>query len=74
MMAIVSSTYSFDGPVQSDGRRWIKEIHTDSIAGEHSVYYLADADVDYQSVANARAAQIALSLAEQEFEGILNDG
>ena len=70
-MAIVSSTYTV-GHAQADGRRYVREQHTDSEGIVHSVEYLAALGTDYQAVADARAVSIAASLAEEEFEAIVN--
>lgn len=71
-MSIVSSTYQLDTHAQIDGRRYVREFHTDSEGVEHRVEYLADVGTDYQAVANARASAIAESLAEKEAEAIIN--
>ena len=71
-MSIVSSTYVADAHVQKDGRRFVVESHTDSVGGIHTTHYLAPIGADYQALANARAATIAASLAEQEATEILN--
>jgi broad specificity phosphatase PhoE len=73
-MAITSSTYTLDGHAQVDGRRYVRETHTDSDGQQHVVEYLAPAgwtDVEYAATMQARAAQLAESLAESEFDQIL---
>jgi len=71
-MPIVSSTYTLDGPVQADGRRYVKESHTDSEGGVHTASYLAEPLADYQAIADLRALQIADALAEAEFEAMID--
>lgn len=70
-MPIVSSTFIV-GHEQVDGRRYVREQHTDSVGGVHTVEYLAAVGTDYQAVADARAVTIDAQLAEQEFEEIIN--
>lgn len=72
-MAIVSSTYTLDGPMQADGAQGIREEHTDSVGVIHVVNYNAPVSViDYQAVANARGLKIADRLAEAEFTAVIN--
>jgi len=70
-MAIISSTYSV-GHVQIDGRRYVSEQHTDSAGAVHTAEYLAEIGVNYQAIAEARAVAIAQTLADAEFEVIIN--
>lgn len=69
-MAIVSSTHTV-GHAQIDGRRYVTEAHTDGVGVEHRVEYLAAIGTDYVAVRNARAAQIAIQLAEAEAAALL---
>jgi hypothetical protein len=71
-MSIVSSVYVLDYHTQSDGRRYVRELHTDSVGVVHVVEYLAVSGADYQAIANARATTIETTLAEQEAEAIIN--
>ena len=70
-MPIVSSTHTL-GKVQVDGRRWVVEDHTDSLARHQFVEYLAPIDADYVAIRTARAAQITVQLADQELQNIVN--
>ena len=71
-MSIVSSTYQADSNSQPDGRRYVRELHTDSVGVVHVVEYLAASGADYQAIANARVTAIETTLAEQEAEAIIN--
>jgi hypothetical protein len=71
-MSIVSSTYEIDAHVQADGRRYVREFHTDSGGAVHVVEYLSADGANYQATANSRAAAIAESLADEEAEAIIN--
>ncbi len=65
-MPIVSSIYEV-GHAQADGRRYVTELHTDSTGAVHRIEYGPMPDgTDYQTIMEARAAQISESLAEQE--------
>lgn len=69
-MAIVSSTYVVGHP-QIDGRRYVREVHTDSAGAEHVREYLAPVGTDYAAVANTYATVLADQLAEAEFNEAL---
>lgn len=73
MATIISSTYSL-GHLQANGTRYVTETHTwDSGLPPTVIEYGPVPDsTDYQAIANARAAQIMASLAEQEAEALLN--
>lgn len=71
-MSIVSSTYTLDDHAQADGRKYVTEMHTDSVGTVHTERYLAAVGADYQAIANARAAVIAAALADAEAEAITN--
>lgn len=71
-MAITASTYTLDAHTQVDGRRYVRETHVDSAGGEHVIEYLAEAGADYTAIMNARAVQLAESLAVQEFSELLD--
>ena len=69
-MPIVSSTYEV-GHAQRDGKRYVTEYHTDSTGFVHRIEYGPMADgTDYQSIMQARAAQIAEQLAQQEADSL----
>lgn len=70
-MAIVSSTKTV-GHAQIDGRRYVQEVHTDGEGGQYVREYLAAADADHDAILASHAAQLAVVLAEQEIEQILN--
>jgi hypothetical protein len=73
-MAIVSSTYELDDHAQADGRTWVKESHTDSSGIVHTLNYLAPQGADYQAIANARAVVLAVNLADQEYQELVENG
>lgn len=65
-MAVISSTATFDGPVQADGRRQVIERHQFT-GGEIATYtYFAMPDDDIQSVATARAVSLLEAAADAE--------
>lgn len=73
-MSVVSSTYAAEPHQQADGRRYVRETHTDSAGVVHVIEYLAPAAwgaTEYAATMNARAAAVAGALAEAEFERIL---
>lgn len=65
-MSIVSSSFTL-GTIQRDGRRFVHEVHTDNVAIDHIVDYLAAVGLDYAAVLAARAILIAVQIADQEF-------
>lgn len=71
-MSIVSSTYTVDAHAQIDGRKYVTEMHTDSVGDVHRVEYLAPVGADYTAIMNARAVVISNALAQSEFEGMLD--
>ena len=72
-MTIQSSSFAV-GPAQKDGRVWIMETHTDSVAGPLLFAYLAANTTNATAVMNARVAQINEQLAQAEFEAIVSNG
>jgi hypothetical protein len=70
-MPIVSSTYTV-GHAQRDGSRRVVERHTWDDGSVTELEYGPVPDtVDYQAIANARAAQLEAQAAEQEFQGVI---
>ena len=67
------STYTVGHP-QIDGRRYVKETHTDDVGVVHEVEYLAAIGTDYQAVMDARAVVLAVQLQEAEADALINDG
>ena len=57
-MGIVSSISEFDGPVQTDGRRQVREVHTLSDGETIAVCYYADPETDVQTLAAVNASSI----------------
>ena len=53
-MHIVASQITEDAP-QADGRRYVREVHTDSGGTQHQFTYLANADFDANAALAARA-------------------
>ena len=64
-MSIVSSQVVEDH-AQRDGRRAVREHHTDHLGVVHAVSYLAEAAADVQTALAARAPQITQVLADAE--------
>lgn len=64
-MPVTSSIASFDGPVQRDGTRWIREVHS-TLGQDVELLWLGNPGVDLQAVASARSAIINSQLAEAE--------
>lgn len=64
-MAITNSIIAEDA-VQRDGRRWIREHHTDHLGVVHVITYLAAAAFDSAAALLARVATLELSLRDQE--------
>jgi len=72
-VSITNSTYEFDGPVQADGRRYVRETHTDHLGALHLISYLAAVGADYSSIMAARVAQIEAGLADLEYANNLSN-
>jgi len=70
-MAIISSIIAED-QAQKDGRRSIREIHTDHLGKQHSVSYMAKAESDVNAVMIARLSQINAQLIEIEEQKYLS--
>ena len=70
-MTIVLSEYEI-GHLQVDGRRYVRESHTDSQGVVRPLEYGPVVALDYQVVADARARRIEEQLATEEFEGAIN--
>ena len=71
-MPIVSSAYTV-GPLESCGRRWVRETHTDDLGLQHVRDYLsADQAQDRAAILSVRAAAISEELAQAEAEAIIN--
>lgn len=64
-MPITSSQITEDSQ-QADGRRWITELHTDSINREWPINYLAAASTDAVAVMNARVSSVNDRLIDSE--------
>ncbi len=72
-MPIISSTHTV-GHAQRDGRRYVRESHTDNTGAVFLAEYLADQGTDYVAVRDARAASISDQLAEAEAQALADDG
>jgi hypothetical protein len=64
-MPIKSSTIVEDSP-QIDGRRYIREVHTDDVGVEHHVTYLAESKEDVEAILPIRVSQIDEQIAEKQ--------
>lgn len=70
-MPVVSSSILEDRP-QRDGRRSVRERHTDHAGRTHDVTYLAEPGDDVETVMLARVPSVNTSLAEAEFSRLLS--
>ena len=59
------------GHAQKDGRKFVLEVHTDAQGEFARAEYLAEDGADHNAIATARTAVLLASLAEQEFERML---
>lgn len=64
-MPISSSEIREDAP-QIDGRRHIREVHTDHTGAEHHFCWMAEPEQDATAILPTRAAWLADYLAQQE--------
>ena len=64
-MPIINSSYVVDQVPQADGRRWVKETHTDHFGKQFFAEYLAADDFDYQACLTQRAANISVEIDRQ---------
>ena len=71
-MSIISSAITEDA-VQADGRRYIREVHTDHVGQEHHFTWMAEAEQDADAVLSARAVWLPGYLEQQEIEANLQD-
>jgi len=67
-MPIVSSQIASDA-TQSDGRRWIRELHTDHLGIKHERNYLSRALWDAFAALTEYATQLATNLKQAEISG-----
>jgi hypothetical protein len=65
-MTISSSIYT-TGHAQRDGRRYVREVHTDHLGTEYVFEYLKDDATDANAVLAGRASRLAVVLAEREY-------
>ncbi len=54
--------------IQIDGRRHIREVHTDHVGVEHHYVWMAEAGQDVDIVMSNRASRLPDHLAQQEIE------
>lgn len=66
-MAIISSQIVFD-LAQADGRRHVRERHTDGLGVTHDVDYMADAGTNATTEMNNRVANIDAQLKAAEID------
>jgi len=62
-MPIISSHIAEDSR-QIDGRRWVREQHTDQMGVVHEIVYMAEAGQVVDLVASARRIEASLTEAE----------
>lgn len=70
-MAIVSSII-LETSIQTDGRRWIREKHTDHLGFLHFAQYLTNADSDINAIMLARIPFINSMLIENEEQKLIS--
>ena len=70
-MSIVQSIIVSDSP-QKDGRRYIRERHTDHVGVHHECVYLAEAGADANVALANRVAVIVVQLEENEHSQNIN--
>ena len=63
MIRLVSSK-AITEHAQKDGRRFVREQHTDDTGEVHEAYYLAAVGTDHSAVMRARVPQIEAQIAE----------
>ena len=66
-MAITSSIIT-ENAVQVDGRRWIREKHTDHTGAQHFYSYIAHPGQDVDAILAARATALWEQLVEEELQ------
>ena len=62
----ITSSEIVANDLQADGRRYIRERHTDDTGDTHDAYYLAKVGTDHNAVMLARVAGIEAQIAETE--------
>lgn len=65
-MPIINSTYIVDSVQQADGRRWVKETHTDHNGKTYNAEYLASDGFDYVVCMALRAQHIGDEIDSKE--------
>lgn len=63
---MITSSVVTIGHAQIDGRKYIREVHSDASGVAATIDYLGAAGLDYQAIADARAAILNGSLADDE--------
>lgn len=71
-MSIVTSEIREDS-TQADGRRHIREVHTDHVGVEHHFLWMADSGQDASAVLAARASALPARLAAREIEANMQE-
>lgn len=66
-MPVSNSTYVVEAHAQIDGRRYVRETHTDGTGTQHVVDYLAAVGTDYAAVLVVHAQQLEQQLADAEY-------
>jgi len=61
-MSIASSSYTLDGHDQKDGRKYVRESHTDHLGVVYAREYLAPVGADYSTLLADYAAALAAAL------------
>lgn len=67
-MPIIISSEIVEDRIQIDGRRQIRERHTESDGLSHDVVYMAEADVDVDAEMSARVPVLETQLTEAELQ------
>lgn len=66
MPATIISSILADVSIQSDGRPWVHEVHTDSLNIPHDFFYLAVVGADLNAALPVHAAQVLSGLQGSE--------
>lgn len=62
----ISSSIIIEDSAQPDGRRWIRERHTDHLGATHDVVYMAESATNASEVMSNRVASILSQLKQAE--------
>lgn len=67
----ITASIIVEDRAQADGRRWVRERHTDHVGGQHFVSYLAEPESNATATMTARVASIEAQLKQAEINANL---